>query len=99
MSAVDDKKKSRRGALVSWIGSLAAMLFLGWLHLVPLDAFAPFVALASGSVFIVLFMRKNLARCRACGERMKISSDYPRIVYRGTQCHAEADTGTNSDYY
>lgn len=97
MNAVDYTKNLRRVALLSWVGSLLLFLLLGWLHLVPLDEFTPLLALAIGSVPIVFFMRKNTARCDVCGGPMEISSGYPRIVYRCTKCHAEEDTGINSD--
>jgi tRNA(Ile2) C34 agmatinyltransferase TiaS len=47
---------------------------------------------------ILVFMKRNTASCESCGGRMKISSGYPRIVYRCKQCGAEVNTGIHADY-
>lgn len=97
MNAIDYIKKLRRIAAIAWLGSLLFLLALAWLHVIPLNEFLPFVAIGIGSIPILAFMRKNRVRCEACGGQMKISSGYPRIVYRCTQCQAELDTGIYSD--
>jgi hypothetical protein len=57
----------------------------------------PFLALLIGTIPIIIFVRLNKAICDSCGGQMKISSGYPRIVYRCKKCEAEIDTGIYSE--
>jgi ABC-type multidrug transport system permease subunit len=97
MNAAQFTKKLRMVAVIAWMGSLAVFLGLAWFGIVPFDDFLPFWALLAGAVPIAAFMRFNSAICEICGGRMKISSGYPRIVYRCTKCGVEVDTGISSD--
>jgi len=76
------------------------MVFLGlaWLHILPLNEFLPFLALLIGTIPIIIFVLLNKAICESCGGQMKISSGYPRIVYRCKNCKSKIDTGIYSDY-
>ncbi len=97
MNAVEYTRALRRVALVSWTGSLLLLLSLAGLGIIPFSEFLPFAALAAGAVPIVLFATRNRPRCESCGGRMRISSGYPRIVFRCRKCGAETDTGIYSD--
>ncbi|MBE0582951.1 MAG: hypothetical protein IH612_04230 [Desulfofustis sp.] len=98
MNAVDYTRRLRRVATGSWLGSLAVFLALAGLDILPLDGFLPFWALLAGTIPIVAFVKLNRAVCDSCGGRMKISSGYPRIVYRCQKCRSEIDTGIYSDF-
>lgn len=98
MNAVAYTRKLRRVATISWTGSLLIFLGLAWLNVFPMNEVLPFLALGVGSVPIVFFMLGNKAVCESCGGKMKISSGYPRIVYRCRRCGSEVDTGIYSDY-
>jgi hypothetical protein len=97
MNAVEYTQTLRRVALISWVGSLALLMGLVVLRVIPFNEFLPFIALIAGFAPIVLFMRRNRPACEACGGTMKVSSGYPRIVYRCKQCGTETDTGLYSD--
>lgn len=98
MNAVEYTKKLSRVAAVSWLGSLILFLGLASLHIIPFNEFLPFCALLAGTVPIVVFMRSNKATCEACDGQMRISSGFPRIVFRCRKCRSEIDTGIHSDY-
>lgn len=98
MNAVDYTRKFRSVATVSWVGALVIVLGLAWLGTIPYNDYLPFTALLIGTVPILVFMKRNTASCESCGGRMKISSGYPRIVYRCKQCGAEVNTGIHADY-
>jgi hypothetical protein len=97
MNAVEYTRAIRRVALISGIGSLMLLLGLVRLGIIPFSEFLPFAALAAGAVPTVLFAMRNRPRCESCGGRMRISSGYPRIVFRCRKCGAETDTGIYSD--
>lgn len=98
MNAIEYTKKLRRVATLSWVGSLIIFLGLALVHALPFNEILPFLALLIGSIPIVLFVLMNKATCESCGGRMKISSGYPRIVYRCNKCNSETDTGIYSDF-
>lgn len=98
MNAFEYTRKLRRIATVSWVGSLIVFLGLAWLHILPFNDFFPFLALLIGTIPIIIFVLLNKAICNPCGGQMKISSGYPRIVYRCIKCRSEIDTGIYSDY-
>lgn len=97
MNAVEYTRTLRRVAVISWIGSLALLLGLALLRVIPFNEFLPFIALTAGTAPIVLFMRRNRPVCETCGGSMKVTSGFPRIVYRCKKCGAETDTGLYSD--
>jgi hypothetical protein len=80
------------------VGSLIVFLCLAWFQFIPFNEGLPFLALFFGIIPIIVFVVANKARCETCGGQMKISSGYPRIVYRCKKCRSEADTGITSDY-
>jgi len=98
MNAITYTKKLRRIATVSWVGSLAVFMVLAWFRFIPFNEVLPFLALIVGTIPIAVFMLSNKAECESCGGQMKISSGYPRIVYRCKKCKAEVDTGIYSDF-
>ena len=98
MNPVEYTKKLRRVATVSWLGSLAVFLILVWLKILPVSEFLPFSALLIGTIQIIIFVLLNKAICDSCGGQMKISSGYPRIVYRCKKCGSEINTGIYSDF-
>lgn len=98
MNAIEYTKTLRRVATVSWVGSLAVFLGLAWLRILPLDETLPLLALLGGVIPIAVFMLKNKATCESCGGQMKISSGFPRIIFRCKTCGAEINTGIHSDY-
>jgi hypothetical protein len=98
MNAIKYTKKLRRLATISWVGSLAIFLGLAWFNVLPFNECLPFLALFAGSIPIIIFIVLNKAVCESCGGQMKISSGYPRIVYRCKKCNSKADTGIYSDY-
>ena len=98
MNAIAYTKKLRLFATLSWGGSLIVCFGLAWFGFLPLNELLPFLALAVGTVPIILFMLMKKAVCESCGGQMKISSGYPRIVYQCKKCHAQVDTGIYSDY-
>jgi hypothetical protein len=97
MTAIEYTRTLRRVAVISWVGSLMLLLGLALLRIVPFNEFLPFIALIAGTVPIVLFMRRNRAVCESCGGPMKVSSGYPRMVYRCRKCGTETDTGLYSE--
>lgn len=98
MNAVEYTKKMRMVATVSWVGSLAIILGLAWLGIIPYSDYLPFIALLIGTVPVLAFWKRNMVVCESCGGRMKISSGYPRIVFRCRQCGTDVDTRIHSDY-
>jgi len=98
MDAVTFVKRLRWVATASWLGALAAALGLARAGVVPSSPALPFLALAAGSVPIALFWMRAAPTCKACGARMRVSSAFPRIVYRCTRCGAEVHTGIHSDF-
>ncbi len=98
MNAIEYTRKLRGVSTVSWVGSLIVFLLLACLHIVPFNEFIPFLALFIGTIPIIAFVLLNKATCESCGGRMKISSGYPRIIYRCKKCKSEVDTGIYSDY-
>ena len=98
MNAIEYTQKLRMMATISWVGSLIVFLGLAWFDLLPFNELLPFLALAVGTIPIMLFMVLKKAVCESCGGQMKISSGYPRIVYQCKKCHAKIDTGIYSDY-
>jgi hypothetical protein len=98
MNSIEYTRKLRRVATVSWVGSLVVFLGLAWLHILPFNEFLPFLALLIGTIPIIIFVLLNNAKCELCGGQMKISSGYPRIVYRCKKCMSEIDTGIYSDF-
>jgi hypothetical protein len=97
MNAVEYTRAVRRVALVSGLGALLALLAFVRLGFIPFTEFLPFAALAAAAVPVILFVRRNRPVCESCGGRMKITSGYPRIVYRCRECGAELDTRIYSD--
>jgi len=98
MHAIEYTRKLRRVAAVSWVGSLVFFLGLAWLQIIPFHELLPFLALFIGTIPIIVFVKVNKAKCESCGGQMKISSGFPRIVYRCTNCKFEIDTGIYSDF-
>jgi len=98
MNAIEYTRKLRRVAVYSWLSSLILFLGLAWLGVVPFHEALPLLALLIGSVPIILFMAASKVRCESCGGPMKITSGYPRIVFRCRTCGSEVDTGIYSDY-
>jgi len=98
MNAVDYTRKFRSVATVSWVGALVIVLGLAWLRIIPYNDYLPFTALLIGTVPILIFFKHNKAVFESCGGRMKISSGYPRIVYKCKQCGAEVNTRIHADY-
>ncbi|OPY06249.1 MAG: hypothetical protein A4E66_02269 [Syntrophus sp. PtaB.Bin001] len=98
MNPIEYTKKLRRLAVVSWVGSLVVFLGLAWFGFFPFNEILPLLALLVGTIPIAAFMLLNKATCESCGGQMKISSGYPRIVYRCKKCKSEIDTGIYSDF-
>jgi len=98
MTAIEYTRKLRMMATISWVGSLIVFFALAWFGVLPLNEILPFLALAVGTIPIIVFMFLKKATCGSCGGGMKISSGYPRIVYRCKKCHTEIDTGIYSDF-
>lgn len=97
MGPVEYVRKLRIVAGVSWLGSLGLLLFLAWLYIIPFNEFIPFIALVMGSIPVLIFMRRVKPICPLCGGEMKVSSGFPRIIYRCKRCQAEVNTGISSD--
>ena len=97
MGPVEYVKKLRIVAGVSWLGMLGLLFLLAWLNVMPINEYTPFIALAMGFVPIILFMRRNRPMCPSCGGLMKVSSGFPRIIYRCTKCSVDINTGISSD--
>jgi hypothetical protein len=98
MNPIAYTKKLRRVAVVSWVGSLIVFLGLAWFCFLPFNEILPLLALLVGTIPIAAFILLNKAICESCGGQMKISSGYPRIVYRCKKCRSEIDTGIYSDF-
>ena len=98
MNAISYTKKLRCFATLSWVGSLIVCFVLAWFGFLSWSELLPFLALAVGTVPIIIFMCMKKAVCESCGGQMKISSGYPRIVYQCKKCHAQVNTRIYSDY-
>lgn len=99
MNAIEYTKKLRRVATVSWVGSLLICLGLAWVHILPFNEALPVLALLIGTIPIALFVFTKKAKRESCGGRMKVSSGYPRIVYRCKKCRSHIDTGIYSGFF
>jgi hypothetical protein len=97
MNPVEYTRAVRRVALVSGLGALLLLLAFVRLGFIPFSEFLPFAALAAAAVPVILFVRRNRPLCESCGGRMRVSSGFPRIVYRCRKCGAELDTEIYSD--
>jgi DNA-directed RNA polymerase subunit RPC12/RpoP len=98
VNAVTYTKRLRLVATVSWLTALVLVIALARIGVLTMSPYLPFLALAVGSIPIVVFWRSCHATCEACGSRMRISSGYPQIVYRCLACGAKVGTGIHPDF-
>lgn len=83
--------------VVSWLGATTVMLALAAAGALPLSPATPFLALALGTPPVALFVARRRVACERCGGRMRISTGFPRIVFR-CRVHGEvSDTGVHAD--
>jgi hypothetical protein len=98
MNALDYSIKFRRVATVSLLVAAVGAAVLVALKFVAASEYVPFIAIAAGSIPIILFYARNEPICEKCSGKMKITSGFPHLVYRCRKCGDVVNTGMHSDY-
>ena len=91
-------KRFRLTATISWLGFGILAIVLMLLSVIPRIAIVPFIALAVGTIPILIFKLFNKVECPRCKHKMKIHSGFPHIIYKCTRCDHIINTNVYSDF-
>ena len=91
-------KRFRLVAAISWLGFGVLAIVLMLLSVIPRIAIVPFIALAVGTITILVFRVFNKVECPRCKHKMKIHSRFPHLIYKCTRCDHIINTHVYSDF-
>jgi hypothetical protein len=85
-------KRFRILAAISWIGIGILVILLMLLSIVPRTVIFPLIAVAIGTLPVLLFKLFSKVECPRCKYKMKVHSRFPHLIYKCVRCSHVVNT-------